>query len=208
MIKTILLVSVVVLVTASFSNNLLARLTIGTLAPNFTLRDSNGQFHSLSTYKDNYVVLEWTNHDCPFVVKHYKSGNMQKLQNEFTNKGVIWLTIISSAPANQGYCTPEKANKIVDREKASPSAVLLDPEGTVGRLYNAITTPHMYIVDPAGTLLYQGAIDSIRSTKIADIPKAKNYVWAALNASMNGKAIKMSDTRPYGCSVKYAKFLD
>ena len=208
MIKTILLVSVVVLVTASFSNNVLARLTIGTLAPNFTLRDSNGQFHSLSTYKDNYVVLEWTNHDCPFVVKHYKSGNMQKLQNEFTNKGVIWLTIISSAPANQGYCTPDKANKIVDREKASPSAVLLDPEGTVGRLYNAITTPHMYIVEPAGTLLYQGAIDSIRSTKIADIPKANNYVWAALNASMNGKAIKMSDTRPYGCSVKYAKFLD
>ena len=151
MIKSILLVSVVSLVTVSFSQNVLARLKIGTLAPNFTLRDSNGQLHSLSAYKDNYVVLEWTNHDCPFVVKHYKSGNMQKMQNEFTNKGVIWLTVISSAPAKQGYCTPEKANKIVNREKASPSAVLLDPKGTVGRLYNAKTTPHMYIIDPLGT---------------------------------------------------------
>ena len=205
MIKSILLVSVVSLVTVSFSQNVLARLKIGTLAPNFTLRDSNGQLHSLSAYKDNYVVLEWPNHDCPFVVKHYKSVNMQKMQNEFTNKGVIWLTVISSAPAKQGYCTPEKANKIVNREKASPSAVLLDPKGTVGRLYNAKTTPHMYIIDPLGTLLYQGAIDNIRSTKIADIPKAKNYVWVALNASMNGKSINVSDTQPYGCSVKYAK---
>ncbi len=198
---TLSIISVAALVTAGFSHIALADLKTETLAPDFSLTDSHGQSHTLSGFRDKYVVLEWSNHDCPFVVKHYKSGNMQK---EVTDQGAIRLKIISSAPGEQGYCTPAEANRIVARDKSSLSAVLLDPEGTVGRLYSARTTPHIYIIDPKGTLIYQGGIDSIKSTDISDIPKAKNYVRAALNEAMAGSSVTNNNTRPHGCSIKYA----
>lgn len=172
-------------------------------APNFTLPDTNGKNHSLSDYKGKIVVLEWLNHDCPFVVKHYKSGHMQKLQKTYGKKGVIWFSIISSAPGKQGYCTPEQANELIKEKKAAPTALLLDPDGKVGKLYGAKTTPHMFIITSDGVLVYNGAIDDIRSTKIEDIPKAKNYVQIGLDEVLAGKEVSTKTSVPYGCSVKY-----
>lgn len=176
---------------------------IGKPAPDFTLTDTHGEKRSLSDYKGKFIVLEWINHDCPFVGKHYGSGNMQKLQREYTEKGVIWLSINSSAPGKQGYCTPEQANKLTKKKEAFPTAVLLDPDGKVGNIYGAKTTPHMFIITPEGILIYNGAIDDKPSTKKKDIAKAKNYVRATLDAAMNGKKVAIPTTQPYGCSVKY-----
>jgi peroxiredoxin len=176
---------------------------IGKSAPNFTLPDSNGISHSLSDYEGKIVVLEWLNHGCPFVGKHYNSGNMQKLQKAYTDKGVIWFSIISSAPGKQGYCTPEEANEITAEKHAVPTAVLLDPEGTVGKLYGAKTTPHMFIIGKDGKLVYNGGIDDIRSTNVEDIAKAKNYVQMALDELLAGKEVTVKTSQPYGCSVKY-----
>jgi hypothetical protein len=176
---------------------------IGKSAPNFTLPDSNGMSHSLSDYEGKIVVLEWLNHGCPFVGKHYNSGNMQKLQKTYTDKGVIWFSIISSAPGKQGYCTPEEANEITAEKHAVPTAVLLDPEGTVGKLYGAKTTPHMFIIGKDGKLVYKGGIDDIRSTNVEDIAKAKNYVQMALDELLAGKEVTVKTSQPYGCSVKY-----
>jgi peroxiredoxin len=176
---------------------------IGKSAPNFTLPDSNGISHSLSDYEGKIVVLEWLNHGCPFVGKHYNSGNMQKLQKAYTDKGVIWFSIISSAPGKQGYCTPEEANEITAEKHAAPTAVLLDPEGTVGKLYGAKTTPHMFIIGKDGKLVYNGGIDDIRSTNVEDIAKAKNYVQMALDELLAGKEVTVKTSQPYGCSVKY-----
>lgn len=176
---------------------------IGKPAPNFTLPDSNGVSHSLSDYEGKIVVLEWLNHGCPFVRKHYNSGNMQKLQKAYTDKGVIWFSIISSAPGKQGYCTPEEANEITAEKHAAPTAVLLDPEGTVGKLYGAKTTPHMFIIGKDGKLVYNGGIDDIRSTNVEDIAKAKNYVQMALDELLAGKEVTVKTSQPYGCSVKY-----
>lgn len=176
---------------------------IGKSAPNFTLPDSNGISHSLSDYEGKIVVLEWLNHGCPFVGKHYNSGNMQKLQKTYTDKGVIWFSIISSAPGKQGYCTPEEANEITAEKHAAPTAVLLDPEGTVGKLYGAKTTPHMFIIGKDGKLVYKGGIDDIRSTNVEDIAKAKNYVQMALDELLAGKEVTVKTSQPYGCSVKY-----
>jgi hypothetical protein len=174
-------------------------------APDFTLKDSTGEPRTLSDYRGKYVVLEWLNHGCPFVKKHYNMDyqNMQGLQREFTEKGVIWLSIISSAEGKQGFMTPEEANQAVQEKKASPTAVLLDPEGTVGRLYGAKTTPHMFIVDPNGKLIYQGAIDDRSSFLTGSIKKANNYVRLALGEAMAGKPVSQAVTTPYGCSVKY-----
>ncbi|RMD92723.1 MAG: thioredoxin family protein [Calditrichaeota bacterium] len=176
---------------------------IGKPAPDFTLVDSHGKKHSLSDYKGKFVVLEWFNPDCPFVRKHYNSGNMQKLQKQYTKKGVIWLTINSSAPGKQGHCTPKIANKIIKKKEMACTAFLLDHDGKVGRMYGAKTTPHMYIINPNGILIYKGAIDDKPSTNIEDIKKAKNYVVMALEAAMKGKKVPVSATKPYGCSVKY-----
>jgi len=176
---------------------------VGKPAQGFTLPDSNGKDHSLSEYKGKIVVLEWLNHGCPFVKKHYNSGNMQKLQKTYTEKGVIWFSIISSAPGKQGYCTPEEASEITKQKKAYPTAVLLDPDGDVGKLYGAKTTPHMFIINSDGMLVYNGAIDDIRSTKIEDISKAKNYAQIALDEVMAGKEVSIQTSQPYGCSVKY-----
>jgi len=176
---------------------------VGKPAEDFTLPDSNGKSHSLSDYKGKIVVLEWLNHDCPFVVNHYDTGHMPKLQKTYAEKGVIWFSIISSAPGKQGYCTPEQANEIAKQKKAVPEAILLDPDGEVGKLYGAKTTPHMYIINAEGVLVYNGAIDSIRSTKPEDIAKAKKYVKMALDELLEGKEVSVKTSKPYGCSVKY-----
>lgn len=176
---------------------------IGKTAPNFTLTDSHGKTHSLSDFKGKYVVLEWTNFDCPFVKKHYNSKHMQKLQKEFTAKGVVWLAICSSAPGKEGYYSNDEINEKLKAEGAAETAYLIDSEGTVGRLYGAKTTPHMFIINPNGSLVYQGAIDNIKSTNIEDINKAENYVSKALMESMSGKPVTNSTSVPYGCGVKY-----
>jgi peroxiredoxin len=182
----------------------LAETEIGKPAPNFTLPDTNGKKVSLADFKGKYVVLEWYNPDCPFVGKHYRSGNMQELQKEFTSKGVVWISIDSSAPGAEGNYPPQKLNQISAHDGASRTALLLDPEGKIGRLYGAKTTPDMYIIDPGGILLYKGAIDNKRSTDLADVKTATNYVKSALQDAMTGKPVTPAATQPYGCSVKYS----
>jgi peroxiredoxin len=175
----------------------------GDPAPNFTVVDSNGKQQHLSDYKGKFVVLEWHNQGCPYTKKHYESGNMQQLQKEWTGKGVVWLTVISSAPGTQGFVTPSQENEYLKTMNASPTAVLMDIGGTVGHLYEAKTTPHMFVIDPNGTLIYNGAIDDHPTSDKGDIPNSKNYVSAALTAAMAGKPVSDAVTRPYGCSVKY-----
>ena len=187
----------------AFSLSAYAGVEVGKAAPDFTGIDSNGKQHSLSQYKGKTVVLEWTNHDCPYVKKHYNSGNMQSLQKEARAKGVVWLSIISSKPGKQGHVTGKQANQLTQSRKASPSAVMLDENSEIGMLYGAKTTPHMYIVDKTGRLVYMGGIDDNPSKDEDDIPRSKNYVTAALNAIAVGNKIEDSITRPYGCSVKY-----
>ncbi len=172
-------------------------------APAFTLSDISGKEHSLSDFKGKFVVLEWVNFGCPFVRKHYNSGNMQSLQKTYTGKGVIWLSICSSAQGKQGYYEPTELKERLAREKAVPTAYLLDAEGTVGRAYEAKTTPHIFIINPAGILIYAGGIDNIASTDVDDIPKARNYVKEVLDAALAGKTVEVKASRPYGCSVKY-----
>jgi len=175
----------------------------GATAPNFTLTDIQGQKHSLADYKGKYVVLEWNNPDCPFVHKHYDSGNMQKLQSAERAKGVVWLTINSAAGDRQGALPDPELQKYVEDNHASPTAYLRDPSGTVGHLYGAKTTPHMFVIDPAGKLIYQGGIDNKPTPDPEDIPTATNYVKAALDESMAGRPVTVATSRPYGCSVKY-----
>ncbi len=176
---------------------------VGEAAPDFTATDSNGQTHRLADYRGKYVVLEWHNQGCPYTRKHYDSGNMQRLQKEWTQKGVVWLTVISSAPGTQGYVTAPEENDYVKRMHAVPTAVLLDPDGNLGHLYAAKTTPHMYIIDPKGTLIYNGAIDDHPTSDPGDIPNSRNYVSLALTEAMGGQPVADASTRPYGCSVKY-----
>lgn len=182
----------------------LAAPEVGKPAPDFTAKDSNGKTVKLSDYKGKIVVLEWTNDGCPYVRKHYSSHNMQTLQKDAATKGVVWLTIISSAPGEQGYLTGDEANKLTKERDASPSAILLDPEGKIGHLYDARTTPHMFVVNAEGTLVYMGGIDDKATTNVADIKTAKNYVRAALDSVEAGHKVENAVTRPYGCSVKYS----
>jgi hypothetical protein len=176
---------------------------IGSTAPDFIGTDSNGKNVALKDLRGRIVVLEWSNNQCPFVGKHYRSGNMQSLQKEATAEGVIWLTILSSAPGEQGNVTAAEANELTRSRGASPTAVILDPSGTIGHAYGARTTPHMFIIDKSGTLVYMGGIDDKPTTDVADIPTAKNYVRLALAAVKAGKSVQDPVTRPYGCSVKY-----
>jgi peroxiredoxin len=178
---------------------------VGEPAPDFTAMDSRGQSHTLSAYRGRFVVLEWHNRECPYTHKHYASGNMERLQQKWTARGVEWFTVISSAPGKQGYMTADEENAYLRQVQAAPTAVLLDPEGTLGRLYAAKTTPHMFIIDPNGTLIYDGAIDDRPTTDPSDIARAHNYVDDALTAAMAGRPVQVSVTRPYGCSVKYAR---
>ncbi len=176
---------------------------VGSAAPDFSLADSNGKTHSLSQYKGKYVVLEWFNPECPFVKKHYGSDNMQKLQDEYTSKGVIWLTIDSNAPGTEGNITAEQAQKITASWKTHQTALLLDPESKVARSYGAKNTPNMVVISPEGKIVYEGAIDSKASPNPADIPSSTNYVKVALDESLAGKPVTTANTKPYGCSVKY-----
>lgn len=177
---------------------------IGKMAPDFETTDITGNAFKLSDHKGSIVVLEWTNHQCPFVMKHYGSGNMQKLQKETTAKNVKWISINSSADGRQGNVTPEKAAAILTEKGASPSVSILDPTGTIGKLYDAKTTPHMYVINAEGTLAYAGAIDSNASPNPTTIEGADNYVVAAVDELIAGKDVTTSQTQPYGCSVKYA----
>lgn len=176
---------------------------IGRPAPNFTLPDLDGNPVELDSFRGQYVVLEWINYDCPFVVKHYVTGNMQALQNEYMGRGVAWLGICSSAPGTQGYFSPEEWKRLAAERDSTPTAILLDPEGTVGRKYRARTTPQMFVIDPEGALIYMGAIDDNPSRRPEDVAGAENYVRAALEAAMAGEEVEVTVTRPYGCSVKY-----
>jgi peroxiredoxin len=176
---------------------------VGAPAPQFTATDSNGKSHKLSDFKGKIVVLEWTNHQCPFVVKHYETGNMQTLQKEAVGKGVIWLSVVSSASGQQGFVNGQQANQLTRSRTASPTAVLLDPNGNLGRLYGARTTPHMFIIDSQGILRYVGAIDDKPTANKADAKTANNYVRPAINSLMSGQPVKSATTQPYGCSVKY-----
>src|SRR4051812_4070857 len=178
---------------------------VGTTAPDFSATDSKGKAHSVSQYKGKYVVLEWFNPECPFVKKHYGSGNMQKLQQEYTSKGVVWLTIDSSAEGLEGYLAPEQAEKIRSSWTTHQSALLLDSDGKVGQLYGAKNTPDMVIINPEGKIVYEGAIDSKATPNPADIPNSTNYVKVALDETMSGKPVSTPTSRPYGCSVKYKK---
>lgn len=176
---------------------------LGRPAPLFTGTDSNGKSWSLADLKGKVVVLETTNHDCPYVRKHYRSTNMQTQQREAAAQDVVWLTLASSARGEQGYVTAEQANELTRSRSAAPAAVILDPMSRIARAYGATVTPHMYVIDASGTLVYKGGIDSIVSSNVADIPKAKQYVRLALAEVLAGKQVSEASTRPYGCTLKY-----
>jgi peroxiredoxin len=176
---------------------------IGKPAPEFTGTDSNGKDHKLADFKGKTVVLEWTNPECPYVVKHYDSKNMQKLQEEATKKDVVWLSVNSSAEGKQGNLTGDAANTYIKDHGAKQTAYILDPKGEIGKAYDAKTTPHMFVIDKEGILVYAGAIDDNDSAKPEDAAKAKNYVTAAISALETGKPVETSQTKPYGCGVKY-----
>ena len=195
------------LITASFSFVAVAaahaNATVGLPAPGFALSDTNGKAVNLADYKGKTVVLEWHNPECPFVKKHYDSANMQSLQTKYTKDGVVWLAVNSTEPGHQEYKKPDVMNGILKSSKASPTAYLMDESGSMGKSYGARTTPHMYIINPQGTLVYAGGIDDKRSANIADIKSAKNFVAAALDEMKAGKPVSVSTATPYGCSVKY-----
>jgi peroxiredoxin len=197
--------SILILLSSLFTTALFAvdSPPVGSAAPDFSVADSKGKTHSLSQYKGKYVVLEWFNPECPFVKKHYGPGNMQKLQNEYTGKGVVWLSVDSSAPGAEGNLTPEQAEKKISEWKGKQTALLLDPEGKVGRAYGAKNTPHMFVINPEGKIVYEGAIDSKATPNPADIASSTNYVKVALDESLAGKPVSNANTKPYGCSVKY-----
>ena len=172
-------------------------------APNFKLVDSNGKEHSLSDFKDKIIVLEWINYDCPFVKKHYDSKNMQSLQEKYTKEGIIWLTICSSVESKQGNFSNDEINSRSKKHNAKFTAYLVDADGKVGKTYGAKTTPHMYIIDKTGKLVYAGGIDDKASTDISDIKSAKNFVVSVLDELLAGKNVSVQSSKPYGCSVKY-----
>jgi cytochrome oxidase Cu insertion factor (SCO1/SenC/PrrC family) len=177
---------------------------VGEPAPNFTLQAADGDEHSLADFEGQYVVLEWLNFGCPFVGKHYGSGNMQRLQDTYTDEGVVWLSIVSSAPGKQGYYPPDEMVEQKKKHDGNMTAILMDPDGEVGKTYGATVTPHMYVISPEGELLYRGGIDDKPTTDEADIEGATNYVRMALDAAMNGEEVRPKRAEPYGCTIKYA----
>ncbi len=183
---------------------LIAAAKVGEPAPDFTATASNGQTVKLSANLGKFVVLEWHNNGCPYVGKQYNSGNMQRLQKQWTVRGVVWLTILSSAPGKQGYVTASEENDYMAKMHATPTAALLDPTGEIGHLYDAKTSPQMVVINPQGIVIYDGAIDDKPTTDLNDVPDATNYVSLALEQAMAGKKVETPATRPYGCSVKYA----
>lgn len=180
-----------------------AAVEIGKPAPAFSATDSHGKTRNLSDFKGKTVVLEWTNAECPYVVKHYDSGNMQKLQETYTGKDVVWLTVNSGAEGKQGHLTSEQANALIAEKGNKATAYLIDTRGEIGKAYDAKTTPHMFVIDKEGVLVYDGAIDDNDSAKPEDAATAKNYVVAAIDATLDGKTVDKAKTKPYGCGVKY-----
>jgi len=184
-------------------NNAAAAPTVGQQAPDFVAVDTTGAKHKLSDFAGKFVVLEWTNPGCPFVRKHYGSGNMPATQKAATDKGVVWLAINSTERAATDYLKPEALDAWMKSQKAAPTAVLMDEDGVIGQVYGARTTPHIFIIDPKGVLVYAGGIDSIASARADDIKTATNYVNQALGEAFGGRPISAATTRPYGCSIKY-----
>ena len=180
-----------------------AAVQTGRPAPDFAATDSKGAQHTLAAYRGRTVILEWTNHECPYTAKHYATGNMQALQAAATATGSVWLTVISSRPGEQGYVEGAEADRLTATRNARPTAVLLDHNGQLGRLYDARTTPHMFVIDGAGTLIYMGAIDDRPTANPGSVNGARNYVREALDAMTSGRPVAVASTRPYGCSVKY-----
>lgn len=181
----------------------LAEAVPGAAAPDFRLTDIQGKAHRLSDYRGRHVVLEWFNQGCPFVQKHYESGNMQALQRRYTTAGVVWLTINSTNPKSSDHRDPQRSQVLVQDWKMAPSALMLDEDGKVGQTYGARATPHMFVIDPKGRVIYAGAIDDKATWRLEDVKDARNWVAAALDESMAGKAVSLPSTAPYGCSVKY-----
>ena len=198
--KSLLLLTLALL---PLSGAALAAPEVGKPAPEFMANDTNGKHVMLSELKGKTVVLEWTNHECPFVVKHYGSGNMQALQKEMTDAGVVWVSVVSSAKGKQGNATAEEANKITADQKAMPTHKILDEDGTIGKLYDAKTTPHMFVIDKNGVLAYAGAIDDKSGFDPEEVKTAKNYVRAAVADLNAGKPVETPSTQSYGCGVKY-----
>jgi len=182
---------------------LISAAKVGGAAPEFSATGSNGKTVRLSDYRGKYVVLEWHNNGCPYVRKHYNSGNMQRLQRQWTAAGVAWFTILSSAPGKQGYVTASEENDYLAKMQAVPTAALLDPTGEIGHLYDAKTSPQMVVINPQGVVIYDGALDDKPTTDLKDVTDAKNYVNLALEQAKAGKQVETPATRPYGCSVKY-----
>lgn len=178
---------------------------IGAPAPGFSLTDTDGDTHSLSDYEGKYVVLEWVDFRCPYVGKHYGSGHMQKLQEKYTEKGVVWLSMYSASPKHPAYFSPEKMAAKNKELGGDQTAILMDSSGEVGKTYGATNTPHMFVINPEGELIYKGGIDNKPTTDEADIKTAKNYVEAALSQAMNGKDVSVKTAQPYGCPIKYGK---
>jgi hypothetical protein len=198
----ILICSTIVLMNSTNSTDQ-AGVVVGEAAPEFSVVDAHGNMHSLSDYEGQWIILEWLNHGCPFVRKHYDGNNMQELQKKFTEQGVIWFSVVSSAPGTQGYMEPEETLKTAEEKGAAPTAILLDSDGTMGRAYDARVTPHMYIINPDGILEYNGAIDDKPTARLRDLEGAHNYVVAAMTSLMNGEAVEVTTNTPYGCTVKY-----
>ena len=204
MLERLTLPLTALLLSIAASGPLAAAPAIGEPAPEFELTDTEGTTHRLSDFRGKTVILEWTNHECPFVQKHYDSGNMQAQQRTATGEhDAVWLSIISSKPGAQGHVSAEQADELTATRNAAPTAVLIDEPGDVGRAYAAQVTPHMYIIDPEGTLVYMGGIDSNPSADPADIPTSTQYVLAALDDLAAGRAVAEAVTRPYGCTIKY-----
>ena len=192
---------------ASVASTTSASPTTGQPAPNFRATDVNGKPVSLADFKGKYVVLEWNNPGCPFVQKHYDSGNMQSLQKRFGAENVAWLAVNSTSESSSDYMAPSKLAAWFKQHNASPTAVLMDAKGEVGRAFGARVTPHMYVIDPNGTLVYAGAIDDKRSTNVADVKTASNYVVSALTESKSGKPVSKTTSQAYGCTIKYSSSL-
>lgn len=202
-ITLILIISASLLLINAASSDDRSGAVIGEKAPDFSVADAHGVTHSLSDFEGQYVILEWLNHGCPFVRKHYDGNNMQELQKRYTEKGVVWLSVVSSAPGTQGYMEPEETLQTAEEKGAVPTAILLDSDGTMGRAYDARVTPQMYIINPEGILEFNGAIDDRPTARARDLEGAHNYVVAAMTSLLNGEPLEVTTNTPYGCTVKY-----
>lgn len=195
--------TIVINLTSNTEDNATTDAVVGEQAPDFEVMGADGTMHNLSDYEGQYVILEWLNYGCPYIQKHYNGDNMQQLQEKYTDQDVVWLSVISSAPGTQGYMEAEEAQQSIDEYNSSPTAILLDPEGDMGRAYDARVTPHMFIIDPEGVVRYNGAIDDKPTPAASSLETAHNYIDAAMNSLMNGEEVEVKSNTPYGCTVKY-----